>query len=204
MTRAACVLFVIMSFSFSNLIGCASPPIRSDFAKDMPQLRKGSYIEKVWFDNGTLSSSNYSEVRLETVCGVGVSDQDNITVAEAVQWIKDSIVESGEDSVVLRSTGEGASANLELVITELDPGSTAARFWAGEFGAGHAWVQVEGKLTDTTNHKLLGYFVERERKSGVATFRNARGYDSGPGLLHDMIEDICKKVRKEMRLALKM
>ena len=171
---------------------------RSDYLQDHPPLKEGSYLDKVWFEDGVLSTDRYSEVRLESVRGIGVSDQTNITVAEAIQWLRQATIQPGTDSLVLKSTGPGKVANLELVITELNPGSTAARFWAGEFGAGHVWVQVEGKLTDTNSNKLLGYFVERDRKSGVATFRNSRGKDSGPGLIQDIIEDIGNKIRKEI------
>jgi hypothetical protein len=188
----------LVAMLFATFVGCASPPIRSDYPQDQPPLKEGSYLDKVWFEEGALSADRYSEIRLELVRSIGVSDQTNITVAQAIQWLRQATIQPGTDSLVLRSTGPGKAANLELVITELNPGSTAARFWAGEFGAGHAWVQVEGKLTDTNSHKLLGYFVERDRKSGVATFRNSRGEDSGPGLIHDIIEDIGKKVRREI------
>jgi hypothetical protein len=197
--RIACILMI----SYITVLGgCASPPIRSSYSNDIQPTIEGKYIEKVWIDKAILSSVQYTEVRLQNVQGVGIVDQTNITVAEAVQWLKEAIIEPGNDSIVLQSNNKGRMANLELVITELDPGSTSARFWAGEFGAGHAWVQIEGKLTDSENNKLLGYLSERSRKSGVLTFRNARGSDSGPGLIHDIIFDIAEKMKKEISLTL--
>ena len=196
------VVFLVLSFVVV-LAGCASPPIRSDFMVDKPSLKEGRYVDQVWFDENTVKTSRYGEVRLEVVRGVGISDQTGVTVAEAVQWTKEAITKPGTDLIV-QSNSPGQTAFLELAITELNPGSTAARFWAGELGAGHAWVQIEGKLTDATTRKLIGYFTERERASGVATFRNSRGSDSGPGLVHDIIDDIANKVRKEIESSLRL
>lgn len=199
MVRSVYMVLVAMFLCVVTLVGCASPPIRSDYAMDTPPLKKGSYLDNVWFDEDALSTNRYSEVRLEGVRGIGVSDQTNLTVDEAIKWLREATIEPGKDSVVLESTGPGQqTAILELVIIELNPGSTAARFWAGELGAGHAWVQIEGMLTDANSHKLLGYFVDRDRKSGVTTFRNSRGVDSGPGLIQDIIEDMGKNIRKEI------
>lgn len=195
---------IVFMFCFLFIVGCASSPIRTDYSKNISTLKEGIYLDNVWFEDDALSSNRYSEVLLTDVKGFGVTDQTNITVAQAIEWLRESTVKPRKDNFVLKSSETGKTLNLELVITELNPGDTMTRFWIGELGAGHAWIQVEGKLTDAESKKLLGYFVERDRKSGVATFRNSRGYDSGPGLIQDMIDDIGNKIRNEIGTILKI
>ncbi len=60
----------------------------------------------------------------------------------------------GADTLVIRGK----------VIT-LDPGSKAARYWAG-FGAGAARAKIEGEIRDAKSGEVLAKFTQ-ERRSGV-------------------------------------
>jgi hypothetical protein len=60
--------------------------------------------------------------------------------------------------------GEGALV-LRGRVTQMDPGSRAARYWAG-FGAGAARVTLEGELVDAASGKVLFRFTQ-ERRSGA-------------------------------------
>lgn len=62
----------------------------------------------------------------------------------------------------------GKSAGTLLVrskVLTLDPGSRAARYWAG-FGAGAARVEVSGEVVDAATGKVLLRY-KQERRSGV-------------------------------------
>jgi len=118
---------ILTMLGISILAGCASPPIRSDYSQDMQPLREGKHLDKVWFDEGLLKVNHYSEVQLGIVQGLGISNQTNITIDEAVRWLREATLSPGADAVVLSTGGQGQIATLELVITELNPGSTAAR-----------------------------------------------------------------------------
>ena len=183
---------------------CTSPPIRTGYLDNFNDLKGTDYLDGVWFDDSAVRNHHYVRVELVSVRAVGVSDQDHVTVADATEWLHEAVVQPGTTSTVLTDNRSGPAANLELVISELDPGSTVARFLAGEFGAGHAWVQVEGKLTDGDNGALVGTLVQRTRASGVAALRNSRGYDSGPGLVHDIIREIGRNIRGQLAATLKM
>ena len=64
--------------------------------------------------------------------------------------------------------GESAGAGALVVrgkVTSMDPGSRAARYWAG-FGAGAARTAVEGEVVDAGSGKVLLRF-RQERRSGV-------------------------------------
>jgi hypothetical protein len=50
-------------------------------------------------------------------------------------------------------------------LTELDPGSKSARYFAG-FGAGAARVKIEAEIVDAASGEVLARF-EQERRSGV-------------------------------------
>ncbi len=78
-------------------------------------------------------------------------------------------------------------------VTTMDPGSRAARYWAG-FGAGAARTEVAGEVADGATGKVLLRFLQ-ERRSGVGSAggvyeelmeRNlvTIGNDIGAALLH--------------------
>lgn len=61
--------------------------------------------------------------------------------------------------------GERGTILIRGDVTTMDPGSRAARYWAG-FGAGAARAQVELEAVDAATGKVLFRFVQ-ERRSGV-------------------------------------
>ena len=67
------------------------------------------------------------------------------------------------------SQGSGEKGGGTLIVRNklltLDPGSRAARYWAG-FGAGAARVEVSGEVVDAATGKVLLRF-KQERRSGV-------------------------------------
>jgi hypothetical protein len=78
----------------------------------------------------------------------------------------------GKPEVVLaeRSARQGETAEPGTLVvrgkvTRMDPGSRAARYWAG-FGAGAAKTEISGEVLDAASGKVLLRFVQ-ERRSGV-------------------------------------
>lgn len=63
---------------------------------------------------------------------------------------------------------EGRKLILRGRIVRMDPGSQAARYWAG-FGAGAAKTEISGELFDPESGKVLVKF-NQERRSGVGEF----------------------------------
>jgi hypothetical protein len=76
-------------------------------------------------------------------------------------------------------------------------GSAFARMVAGELGAGHGWVQIEGRVTDEESGVLLVSFADRRRGSGAVGFRDLGG-DSGPAMVREMITAIGFGIRSEL------
>ncbi|MFY9822055.1 MAG: DUF4410 domain-containing protein [Thermoanaerobaculia bacterium] len=92
--------------------------------------------------------------------------------------------------------GEKAAPGTLVVrgtVTKMDPGSRAARYWAG-FGAGAARTEISGEVADAATGRVLFRF-RQERRSGVGAMgggyeelmeRNVAtiGNDIGAVLLH--------------------
>lgn len=139
----------------------AASPKPSGFLKDYSQLVEGEYLEAVWADMPAIQRSEAPEIMLGDIAMVGVSDGKDVSVTDCVSWLKRDIL-SGN----IVSEQRDAPYRLELAITHLDPGSAAARILAGEFGAGHAQLQVEGRVLDVKNNHVVFRFAERRRSSG--------------------------------------
>ena len=80
-----------------------------------------------------------------------------------VQGLKGSV-----DQKVTVSEKPGKAADTLVIrgkVVTLDPGSKAARYWAG-FGAGAARAKIEGEIVDARSGHVLARFTQ-ERRSGA-------------------------------------
>jgi len=182
-----------------STISC-STPIATGYLEHQGQLEAGQYLDGLWCSD-LLASRSYSEVKITSIEARGIEDNRGVSAAEAVSWLRAHLLAAPEEStggdVLLSFPGSGPSANLELAITEMTPGSVAARIWAGEFGAGHAYVQVEGRLTDAADGGVLCEFAQRTRASGAVGFRDLGG-DSGPAMVKQMLAMVARALRSEL------
>ncbi len=64
-------------------------------------------------------------------------------------------------------TAEPGTLVIRGKVTTMDPGSRAARYWAG-FGAGAARTEISGEVVDGATGKVLLRFLQ-ERRSGVGS-----------------------------------
>lgn len=71
----------------------------------------------------------------------------------------------GKIDVTRASGKEGKALLVRARVEEMDPGSRAARYWAG-FGAGAARAKLVGEVVDAASGKVLLRFTQ-ERRSGV-------------------------------------
>lgn len=78
-------------------------------------------------------------------------------------------VASGEPG----KTAEAGELRVRGKVTEMDPGSQAARYWAG-FGAGAARTEITGEVVDGTTGKVLLRF-KQQRRSGVGGLGGSYG-----------------------------
>lgn len=186
--RALLLLFVAV-----ELVGCASTPTATSYLDNYERLAPGKYLEKYWADTAAITPAPSARLTLGDIQTDTIADKKGVTVANSAEWLRAGVTR-GE----LFAPGAGpAAGRLDLAITFMDPGSAAARIWAGELGAGHAQVQVEGRVTDPASGKLLAAFAERRRSSGAIGLQDMGG-DAGPSLIRTMIDKITEAANQEL------
>ncbi len=176
-----------------SLIGCASAPATSGYLANYDRLQPGEHLEKFWANTAQIQKAESVTVHLREVQTEMITDQKDVSVADCAAWLTAEL-----DSAEFVSTdAEGASIRLDLAITFMSPGSAAGRIFAGELGAGHAQVQIEGKVSDAVSNELLATFAERRRSSGAIGIKDLGG-DASPGLIEQMIGLVAEDIRNEL------
>lgn len=125
----------------------------------------------------TFQLSDYSKVVVEPfeTDGTPLPEKDDNTYEPVQEVLKDPAgpfaegLTEGLGGKLAVSQGSGGQAGGTLVVRTkvltMDPGSRAARYWAG-FGAGAARAEVSGEVVDASTGKVLLRF-KQERRSGV-------------------------------------
>jgi Domain of unknown function (DUF4410) len=183
--------------------GCSTGVKKTNFHSDYSRLHQGKYI-KGFCRAPELNKEAVSRVFLEAIDTSQMGPQEKVPPTNAVFWLKNSVQDhlKTEPPCGLAAEASESTAKLTLAITYLTPGSASKRTWAGEFGAGHAIVQVEGKLTDSKTGNELAEFAERRRDSGAIGFEDIGG-DAGPTLVRRLLVNVGDDFVKELAGAIK-
>lgn len=183
-------------FLIAILAGCASAK-KTAFITDFDKMPKGQHVDRFRSNPQLLNSNTLSNIFLADIDTTSVKDAKGISAHEAAASLREAFVtalkEKGMSSVADRSS---ATSELQLAISELNPGDQAARIFAAELGAGHAKVQVDGKLTAKTGEEIAA-FVDRRNRSGAIGFRDVGG-DAGPKMIEEMFNQIASKAVQEL------
>jgi hypothetical protein len=193
------ILLMILGFWIS---GCTTQGARSGFLSNYEVLSQGKYLPGYWADQKAITQSQYPQILVAGIDTTKIIDQKGITVRDAQESLRQDLEVAANDLGVKKcfifDKSGTSQALLELGITEMNPGSVAGRFWAGELGAGHAYVQVEGRLVDTVTHKTLATFSVRKRDSGAVGIQDVGG-DVGPELVKEMLREISRNIISELK-----
>jgi len=95
----------------------------------------------------------------------------NVLARAAAPFVEGLSGELSKPPAAVGETGEKAAPGALVVrgkVLTMDPGSKAARYWAG-FGAGAARTEIQGEVVDARTGKVLLRFLQ-ERRSGVGAF----------------------------------
>jgi hypothetical protein len=193
------VLFVTVLFLGSFLAGCTSSAKRTGYLHDYAKLEKGKYLENYWSNTPRMGKTRYSTIRVEAIAIDRIQDQEGVTAEDCRGWLRNALVEGTRvlgDHFVFEAGLDEAEARLEIAITEMTPGSATGRKLAGEFGMGHAWVQVEGRIVDIESNEEVVAFSDRRRSSGAIGLKDIGG-DAGPSLVHEMLDQIATDIIQE-------
>lgn len=163
---------------FSILIVTLSIPAPGIARSDAPTTA-GTYRD--WnddIDEVTITqpfrTADYSNIAVESFDSSGVSlpnpnDNTYEAVRSALGLIKPALIE-GLEKNLSRKAGTNVGTNTLVIrarLTNLDPGSQAARYWG--FGAGAVKIAMAGEIVDGSSQKVLVRF-KQERRSGFGAF----------------------------------
>lgn len=121
----------------------------------------------------------YNDIAVESFDTAGVilpSAKENTheAVRSALSLIKPAFIEGFQKNLRRKPgganpvRGKGQTLVIRARLTKLDPGSQAARYWAG-FGAGAVKIEMMGEIVDASSRKTLIRF-KQERRSGFGAF----------------------------------
>lgn len=192
------VSLMILAMLICGATGCSTTAVKSDFLPPQQTLHKGQHLDNYWAA-ADLPKSTLAKIYLEPIDISRIKDVPEISRDTAAHTLKFAALENirfpGGWAVV--ETPETATAKFSLAITHLEPGSMMARAWAAEFGAGHAYVQVDGKLVEVASGKTVACFMERRRDSGSIGFEDLGG-NAAARMVKRMLERIAADAVKEL------
>jgi hypothetical protein len=189
------LVFIVLIGAFALTANAASPKA-TGYLLDYDRLVEGEYLEAYWIDMAVIERTEQPNILLGDIAIKGVKDHKGVTVADCVGWLKNDLLGGA-----IVSADQGAPYRLELAITHMDPGSAAKRIWAGEFGAGHAMLQIEGKVVDVESGAVIAEFAERRRSSGAIGVEDLGG-DAGPHIIEHLVSLISADVSRELLASL--
>jgi len=178
--------------------GCSTTAVKSDFLTQQQPLHKGKHLDNYW-SSADLAKTNLAKIYLEPIDTSRIKDVPEISRDTAAHTLKFAALENIRFPGGWKAVDEpgDATAKLSLAITHLEPGSMMSRAWAAEFGAGHAYVQVDGKLVDMASGKEVACFMERRRDSGSIGFEDLGG-NAAARMVKRMLERIAADAVKEI------
>jgi len=193
-------LFLVLNVLLCGFIltGHAAAPKDSGYLSDYDRLVEGEYLEAYWVDMAQIQKSAAPSILLGKISTTGIKDHKGVTVADSVAWLKADLL----GGTVISDGQPDAKYRLDLAITHMDPGSAAKRIWAGEFGAGHAQLQIEGKVVDIESGEVMATFAERRRSSGAIGVKDLGG-DAGPHIIEHLVKLISTDVNNELLASFK-
>ncbi len=122
----------------------------------------------------------YNQIAVEPLdtAGVTLPDRNDNTypaVQSALRMIKPAFMK-GLEKKLRRKAGTNVGRDTLVIrarLTKVDPGSQAARYWAG-FGAGAVKIAMTGEIIDASSQKTLVRF-KQERRSAIGWFGGGYG-----------------------------
>lgn len=125
------------------------------------------------------NAAAYDSIAVETFDTAGIplpnpNDNTYAAVQAAIRLIKPAFMAGLEENARrkigpnLPAAGKARTLVIRARVTKLDPGSQAARYWAG-FGAGAVKIAMTGEIIDAASKKTLVRF-KQERRSAMGAF----------------------------------
>jgi hypothetical protein len=180
----------------AGVAGC-SPAKRTGYLPGYGKLSSAEHLDKYWSD-GTLKQ--HKRIAVTEFKLYEIEDRKGVTAKQAEEWLFEALVQQEVDQPFLLGRGAGGgSATMEIALTRMRTGGRWGRILIGEFGAGQADAQIEGRIL--VDGREIVAFAHRNRsaapKSNDYADLNA---DQGAVLLKREIRGCVADLRKQLAL----
>lgn len=183
-------------FAAAVTAGC-SPAKRTGYLPSYGQLRSAEHVDKYWSDGSLHRHKRIAVTKFELY---GVEDRKGVTAKEAEAWLLEALVQQDADQpFLLGRAGGGGSATMEIALTRMRPGGRWGRILVGEFGAGQADAQIEGRIL--ADGKEIVAFAHRNRSKAPKSndYADLKA-DQGVALLKREIRACVADLRRQLAL----
>lgn len=188
--------FALALLGAAVVAGC-SPAKRTGYLPSYRQLSRAEHIDKYWSDGTLEQHERIGVTKLELF---GIEDRRGATAKQAEAWLLEALVQqdAGQPFVLGRGTG-GGTATMEIALTRMRTGSPVGRVLLGEFGAGQADAQIEGRIL--ADGKVIVLFCHRNRSRAPKEndYADLQG-DQGGVLVKKQIRDCVADLLEQLSL----
>src|ERR1051325_1106704 len=169
---------------------------KSGFITDFERMPRGEHVDRFRSNPQLLTGEALAHVYVAEVDTSSVKDAPKVNSKELAGFLRQAVNDALKQKGFTPEGDRGAATSeLQLAISELNPGDATARIIAAELGAGHA--KVDGKLVSKSGAEIAA-FVDRRNSSGAIGFSDVGG-DAGPKLMEDLLRKIAIKAVDELR-----
>ncbi|MHC4971270.1 MAG: hypothetical protein ACYTG3_02970 [Planctomycetota bacterium] len=177
--------------------GC-SPAKRTGYLPSYSRLSSAEHIDKYWSDGSLGRHKRIAVTKSELF---EIEDRKGVTARAAEAWLLEALVRQpdADQPFLLGRAGGGGSATMEIALTRLRPGGRWSRVWIGEFGAGQADAQIEGRIL--ADGEVIALFAHRNRSAAPKSndYADLKA-DQGAVLLKREIEACVADLRRQLTL----
>ncbi len=176
--------------------GC-SPAKRTGYLPSYGKLSSAEHVDKYWSDG---SLKQHKRIAVTEFKLYEIKDRKGVTAKQAEDWLFEALVQQDADQPYLLGRGAGGgSATMEIALTRMRPGGRWGRILIGEFGAGQADAQIEGRIL--ADGKEIVVFAHRNRSKAPKSndYADLKA-DQGAILLQREIRACVADLRKQLVL----
>lgn len=162
--------------------------------------KAGKNVDKIWVGDDAVSEIRSNGLVVEKIVIDSIKDEKGISRNECLNYLEKQIKDENFNIGILSSDSNPQNYKLTFVFTNMSPGNAASRVWAGEFGFGHANVELQAIIKNADGKRIVEMSDSRNNSGGIG-FRDTFG-DAGPTLVKELIEQISDNILRELKLIL--
>lgn len=196
MKRSGIILMIIIW----NMIGCVATKY-SHINVLENETQKGTHVDKIWVDDSKVSEIKAIGITIGQIYIDSIKNEEGITKEECREYLRKQLLEKAPSyGISIDSIPENLKSN--WIFTNMSPGHAASRKWAGEFGFGHANVEIQVIIFDKGGKRVIEISDSRNNSGGIG-LRDSFSGDGGAEFVKEIIEQISTNILEELKLVLR-